>query len=120
MPDPASIVEAPREEMTGVDEQLEIKTSIVHAEEAGSKYRHGTQDGVDDVNDVVKEAGGDFKVSLNDSRRILRKIDLFVCVPMCIVYGLQNLDKGTLSYAAVFGLQAQTNLVGTEYSWLTR
>jgi hypothetical protein len=120
MPDPASIVEAPREEMTGVDEQLESKTSIVHAEEAGSKHRHGTQDGLDDVNDVVKEAGGDFKVSLNDSRRILRKIDLFVCVPMCIVYGLQNLDKGTLSYAAVFGLQAQTNLVGTEYSWLTR
>jgi hypothetical protein len=118
--DPASIVQAPREDMTGLEEEVESKPTILHAEEAGLKPRHATQGGLDDVNDLVAEAGGQFNVPLTDSKRVLRKIDLYVCVPMCIVYGLQNLDKGTLSYAAVFGLQAQTKLVGNEYSWLTR
>jgi MFS family permease len=31
----------------------------------------------------------------------------------------QYLDKTTLSYAAIFGIQADTHLVGTDYSWLT-
>lgn len=32
---------------------------------------------------------------------------------------LQFLDKSTLSYAAIFGIQKDTHLVGTDYSWLT-
>lgn len=31
---------------------------------------------------------------------------------------LQSIDKTTLGYAAVFGLQKETHLVGTDYSWL--
>jgi MFS family permease len=38
---------------------------------------------------------------------------------MCIVYWLQQLDKSSVSYAAVFDLQKETNLVGSQYSWLT-
>ncbi|KAH6670419.1 major facilitator superfamily transporter [Halenospora varia] len=32
---------------------------------------------------------------------------------------LQSIDKSTLGYAAVFDLQKQTHLVGTQYSWLS-
>lgn len=35
------------------------------------------------------------------------------------VYMLQQLDKMTISQAAVFNLQEETNLQGSEYSWLT-
>jgi hypothetical protein len=38
---------------------------------------------------------------------------------MCIVYWLQQLDKSSVSYAAVFDLRESTKLVGTQYSWLT-
>lgn len=38
---------------------------------------------------------------------------------MCLVYFLQQLDKSSLSYAAVFDLQKETNLHGTQFSWLT-
>lgn len=31
---------------------------------------------------------------------------------------LQAVDKSTLGYAAVFGLQKDAHLVGTEYQWL--
>lgn len=37
---------------------------------------------------------------------------------MYITYILQFLDKATLSYASVFGLQEETGLVGSQYSWL--
>ena len=55
-----------------------------------------------------------------DRKRVLRKIDLWVAVPLCIVYNIQSLDKATLGYASVFNLIGDTHLVGSEYSWLSR
>ncbi|ERS98858.1 hypothetical protein HMPREF1624_04048 [Sporothrix schenckii ATCC 58251] len=57
-------------------------------------------------------------VSPADNKRILRKIDLVILPIILVVYFLQALDKATLSYASVFGLITDTNLVGTQYSWL--
>ncbi|RSH94851.1 hypothetical protein EHS25_004657 [Saitozyma podzolica] len=68
---------------------------------------------------ILEAAGGGIEYTLADNKRILRKIDLFVCVPMCLTYLLQQLDKSSLSYAAVFDLQTDTHLVGTQYAWLT-
>jgi hypothetical protein len=53
-----------------------------------------------------------------DNRRVLRKIDLVILPILLTVYFLQGLDKATLAYASVFGLIADTNLQGEEYSWL--
>jgi len=36
-----------------------------------------------------------------------------------LVYFIQQMDKSAVSYAAVFDLQAEAHLVGTEYSWLS-
>ncbi|KAH8649204.1 MFS transporter [Xylariales sp. PMI_506] len=51
--------------------------------------------------------------------RVLRKIDMVMLPIMAITEMLQFLDKSTLSYASLFGLQADTGLVGTDYSWLS-
>lgn len=37
---------------------------------------------------------------------------------LCVVYGLNYLDKTTLSYASIMGLQESLHLKGTNYSWL--
>lgn len=37
---------------------------------------------------------------------------------MCIVYGLNYLDKTTISYASVMGIQEDIGLVGDNYQWL--
>lgn len=37
---------------------------------------------------------------------------------MCIVYGLNYLDKTTISYASVMGIQDDIGLVGDNYQWL--
>lgn len=57
-------------------------------------------------------------VSEADNKRLLRMIDLVLLPVMLGVYFLQQLDKSTLSYASVFGLVQDANLVGQDYSWL--
>jgi len=99
------------------------KKSLEHIEEreleGGKPVRHGANGQMDEGAKVLDEAGGTVEYSAEDSKRVLRKIDLWVCVPMCIVYCVQQMDKSSVSYAAVFGLQADTGLHGTQYSWLT-
>lgn len=86
--------------------------------EANLKKRHvNTQ--LDDAAALLEEAGA-VTFTAAESKKVLRKIDLWVCLPMCIIYTMQNMDKQSISYAAVFNLQAETGLVGTQYSWLTR
>ncbi|KAM3455337.1 hypothetical protein NHJ6243_008545 [Beauveria neobassiana] len=57
-------------------------------------------------------------VSPKDDARVLRRIDWALLPLMLSVYFLQALDKATLSYASIFGLIEDTNLVGNEFSWL--
>ncbi|CAN9246952.1 unnamed protein product [Alternaria alternata] len=61
------------------------------------------------------------------SKALLRKIDMHMMPIMCIVYGLNYLDKTTLSYASIMGLRLPPSdnklasgigLVGDQYSWL--
>ncbi len=37
---------------------------------------------------------------------------------LCVVYGLNYLDKTTLSYASIMGLQKSLHLVSDNYQWL--
>ncbi|KAF2457743.1 putative MFS allantoate transporter [Lineolata rhizophorae] len=52
------------------------------------------------------------------NRRLLRTIDWHLMPIMCVVYGLNFLDKTTLSYASIMGLREDLNLSGQDYSWL--
>jgi MFS transporter, ACS family, allantoate permease len=63
------------------------------------------------------------------NKRLLRKIDWHLIPIMCVVYGLNYLDKTTISYASIMGiklppsdnkLKSGINLTGGQYSWLGR
>lgn len=51
-------------------------------------------------------------------RKLIRKIDTFVVPFICVTYLVTYIDKATLGYAAVFGLQTDLHLHGSQYSWL--
>jgi len=53
-----------------------------------------------------------------DNKRLLRRIDWNLMPVMCVVYGLNYLDKTTISYASIMGLKTDLNLVGDDYQWL--
>lgn len=52
------------------------------------------------------------------NKRILRRIDWNMMPIMCVVYGLNFLDKTAISYASIMGLEEGLNLVGDNYQWL--
>lgn len=72
----------------------------------------------DKAGQLLKEAGHPVLVTADDNKRILRKIDVRILPILLVVYCLQYLDKGSLSYASVFGILDQAHLEGDEYSWL--
>lgn len=52
------------------------------------------------------------------NRKLLRKIDLHIMPMMCIIYGLNYLDKTTLSYASIMGLETDLKLTQHNYQWI--
>ncbi|XHG08009.1 hypothetical protein AWENTII_011138 [Aspergillus wentii] len=53
-----------------------------------------------------------------DDARLMRKIDWQILPIMFLTYFLQFLDKVSLNYANVMGLQDDLNMTGNDFSWL--
>ena len=62
--------------------------------------------------------GGVLHVDEATNKRLLWKMDLNVMPLLCVVYGLNYLDKTTLSNASVMGIKKDINLSGDDYQWL--
>lgn len=58
-------------------------------------------------------------VNPEEEKRVVRKIDLMILPYLAVCYAFFYIDKTTLSYAAIFGIREDLNLVGTEYNWLS-
>lgn len=63
-------------------------------------------------------AGEVIRIDEATNKRLLRRIDWNLIPVMCIVYGLNYLDKTTISYASIMGIKKDINLVGNDYQWL--
>ncbi|KAM0749084.1 MFS general substrate transporter [Meredithblackwellia eburnea MCA 4105] len=92
--------------------------SVTHFERAPAAAGKSKLAPIDEAAAIVED-GVPIEVSVEEDRRVLRKIDLWVMAPMAVIYFLQQLDKSSLSYTSVFGIVNQTHLVGTQYSWLS-
>lgn len=68
----------------------------------------------------AESAGVSLEIDEGTNKRLRRLIDWHLIPIMCLVYGLNYLDKTTLSYANVMGLQNDIGLTGSDYSWLGR
>lgn len=51
------------------------------------------------------------------SKRILKKVDMYILPFLCVTYALQFIDKTSLAYSSVYGLIDDNKLVGQQYSW---
>ena len=58
-------------------------------------------------------------IDLREERKLERKIDLMILPYLAVCYAFFYIDKTTLSYAAIFNIQEDLHLKGTEYSWLS-
>ncbi|KAI1840613.1 hypothetical protein JX266_013165 [Neoarthrinium moseri] len=75
--------------------------------------KHANKNDADEAFKVLVEGGETIVITPDEERRLLRKIDLNLMPLLCIVYGLNYLDKTTVSYAST-----DIHLVGQDYSWI--
>ncbi|PGH23899.1 hypothetical protein AJ80_01961 [Polytolypa hystricis UAMH7299] len=71
----------------------------------------------DDTYDVYKENRG-IQYTPEEAKSVLRKIDIRLLPILVTLYMLQYLDKNSINFASVYGLQKGTNLEGQDYAWL--
>jgi ACS family allantoate permease-like MFS transporter len=92
---------------------LEEKRRVSVAAEKILKHSH-------DADEAMKafKSGEIIEIDQATNKRLLKIIDRNLIPLMCIVYGLNYLDKTTLSYASVMGIKKDIHLVGDDYQWL--
>ena len=59
------------------------------------------------------------EIDPEEEKKVVRKIDLMILPYLAVCYAFFYIDKTTLSYAAIFGIEDDLNLHGTQYSWLS-
>jgi hypothetical protein len=72
---------------------------------------------LDDNYELYKIAKGIDAVDA-ELKKVLRRIDYRIIPILFVTYMLQYLDKNSINFASVYGLQKGTHLVGDDYSWL--
>lgn len=72
-----------------------------------------------DDNYELYKNGRDLEIDPAEAKRVLRKIDYRVIPILFVTYMLQYLDKNSINFSSVYGLQKGTHLEGSDYSWLS-
>jgi len=72
---------------------------------------------VDDAYGLYKSSK-EITYSPAEQARVLRKIDFRIIPILFVTYMLQYLDKNSINFSSVYGLQKGTHLKGQDYSWL--
>lgn len=74
--------------------------------QAGAVLKHADKNDADEAYKVlVGHESETIVITPEEEKKLLRKIDLNLMPLLCIVYGLNYLDKTTVSYASVMGLK---------------
>lgn len=71
----------------------------------------------DAVPHQTEEDSTEYLVEPIEEKKVLRKIDLCMMPALVVVFFFQFLDKQTINYAAVFGMQKDLRLSGSGFSW---
>lgn len=79
---------------THLDEKdRDIVDHIEHDTEKGRSWKANTQ--LDEAARILAESGGHRSFTDEEKRRVLRKVDIFVCIPMCITYFIQQVSTSS-------------------------
>lgn len=96
---------APQDEKEKSDaSHLEHVLSFDETLEKQPAALHGKVENMDEAAQVMANAGK-IEYTLAEDKAVLRKIDTWILPVLCLVYWVQQLDKSSVSYAAVFDLR---------------
>ncbi|KAL4887356.1 major facilitator superfamily domain-containing protein [Aspergillus karnatakaensis] len=95
---------------------MSMEKPIENVDHTLEKHTHDADEAMKAFENLEGEA-----IELDEAtiRRLVRTIDWHIMPIMCLVYGMNYLDKTTLSYASIMGLKEDLNLEGDQYQWLS-
>ncbi|KAJ5668948.1 Major facilitator superfamily domain general substrate transporter [Penicillium macrosclerotiorum] len=99
---------------TGASTAVDVE-KIGHIDPTLEKHAHDADEAMKAFDDLQGET---IELDEATNRRLLHIIDWHMMPIMCFIYGMNFLDKTTLSYASIMGLKEDLNLVGDQYQWL--
>lgn len=100
-------------------EKASTIAGVTHEKVGNIVLKHADRNDADEALKVLEGENGEvIELTPEDERSLLRKIDWNLMPLLCLVYGLNYLDKTTVSYASIMGLKDDLNLVGQQYSWI--
>jgi Major Facilitator Superfamily len=109
---------SPQRALSPVDVEKPTLASVSTSTCPPFKLRKHAQDADEAIQAFKGREGEVIEIDEASNKRLLRRIDWNLIALMCVVYGLNYLDKTTLSYASVMGLQKDIGLKGDDYQWL--
>ncbi|KAK9849077.1 hypothetical protein MYU51_014963 [Penicillium brevicompactum] len=98
---------------TGVDNGDIEK--VKHVNPTIEKHSHDADEAMKAIDEMHGET---IELDEATNRRLLSIIDWHMMPIMCFIYGMNYLDKTTLSYASVMGIKEDLSLEGDQYQWL--
>jgi hypothetical protein len=107
----------------------EVKTNQTPAQSGEIQKEVGTADIIsleksaihidDEAGELAAQALASGPLDEAASKKVLRKIDLYLLPMLCVTYALQFIDKTSLGYSSVYGIIQDNHLVGQDYSWVS-
>ncbi|KAJ5140707.1 transporter [Penicillium atrosanguineum] len=105
------------EKAVGVSSALDVETAKSMAiDPTLEKHAHDADEAMKAFDEMRGEA---IELDEATNKRLLRIIDWHMMPIMCCIYGMNYLDKTTLSYASIMGIKKDLNLVKDQYQWLS-
>lgn len=103
------------------DMEKDMPAPLADAIRAGSidqKILEHSHDADEAMKAFIGREGTVIELDEATNKRLLRRIDWNLMPIMCVVYGLNYLDKTTISYASIMGIKTDIGLVNDDYQWL--
>ncbi|KAJ5151108.1 transporter [Penicillium canariense] len=102
------------EKAVGVSSAVDVEKTP-HVDPTLEKHAHDADDALKAFDELHGET---IELDEATNHRLLRIIDWHMMPIMCFVYGMNFLDKTTMSYASIMGLKQDLHLEGDQYQWL--
>lgn len=111
--EPNHILKAPTEAMSKTDEINEVAALAVDQIELVKDHMN-----YELVDKEVAQYANEVIVEIDDetNKRLKKLIDKRIMAVMIVTYLIQTLDKGTMSYASIMGIQTDLHLHGQQVS----
>lgn len=102
--------------MMDVEKETRVGTAYTNESTSPDIISSATSGDFDETYNVYKRQDAR-DIDPEEARRVLRKIDLHILPLLMGTYLLQYLDKSSINFAEVYGLEPGLNLEGQDYAW---